>query len=220
MLGRCNGPLYFALTVPFRPKGELAPSLKASVCVQYGAALGSGDKGEEATLSTSTIFPFQTEPVKTALLLIIRAFSSINDITRQLRAILLLVASFIAFLGSQRIQIKMATDSEVRQRKPAGEKQPEEKKARSKAQAEDDNSSRLDILRVLTFLFVASCGLSYVISSGESLFWGMKDKPYYLQTSWWQSKLVSYPIAPNCTYVYSSFCIVYMNQTTNFITFL
>ncbi|KAK0634353.1 hypothetical protein B0T17DRAFT_513097 [Bombardia bombarda] len=54
---------------------------------------------------------------------------------------------------------------------------------------EEAYSPYLDILRVLTFLFFASCGLSYLISSGETFFWGMKNPPTYLQAAWWKSQL-------------------------------
>ncbi|KAJ6789077.1 hypothetical protein PWT90_00379 [Aphanocladium album] len=81
-------------------------------------------------------------------------------------------------------------DSELRQRKAKGDgKDKESAKLRARTQADDESGSpRLDILRVLTFLFLASCGLSYVISSGESFFWGMKNKPNYLKPDWWKAK--------------------------------
>lgn len=76
----------------------------------------------------------------------------------------------------------------------------EDAKLRAKAQRDDESGSlRLDILRVLTFLFIASCGLSYVISSGESFFWGMQNKPYYLKPDWWKAKFVcNHPKAGTC----------------------
>lgn len=86
-------------------------------------------------------------------------------------------------------------DSEVRQRKPLAEEKPAQKKLtkpRPKSHDQDEYSSwGLDILRVLSFLFVASCGLSYVISSGESFFWGMQNKPNYMRVDYWKSKFVS-----------------------------
>ncbi|KAK1754407.1 membrane-associated progesterone-binding protein 4 [Echria macrotheca] len=54
---------------------------------------------------------------------------------------------------------------------------------------EDAYSPWIDVLRVITFLFVASCGLSYLISGGESFFWGMKHTPNYLKSTWWKAKL-------------------------------
>ncbi|ODA82100.1 hypothetical protein RJ55_00605 [Drechmeria coniospora] len=57
------------------------------------------------------------------------------------------------------------------------------------AEDEDDYTPWVDVLRVLTFLFLASCALSYMISSGESFFWGMKQKPYYLRVDWWKARL-------------------------------
>jgi hypothetical protein len=61
-----------------------------------------------------------------------------------------------------------------------------------KIEDEDAYSPVLDIFRVLTFLFIASCGLSYVVSGGESWFWGMKDPPKYLQMQWWKGQVVSW----------------------------
>ena len=64
------------------------------------------------------------------------------------------------------------------------------RKKRSRVEEEDDYSPYLDIVRVLTFLLVASCGVSYLVSNGESYFWGMKNKPDYLKLSWWKLQYV------------------------------
>lgn len=98
-------------------------------------------------------------------------------------------------------------ESTARQRKPQ-EKQPvtdeadddskvssqpkarSARKRRSPVDEEDDYSPYLDIFRVLTFVLLASCGLSYLISNGESFFWGMKNKPDYLKLSWWKMQYV------------------------------
>ncbi|KAK3990746.1 membrane-associated progesterone-binding protein 4 [Cladorrhinum sp. PSN332] len=107
-----------------------------------------------------------------------------------------------------------STDATVRRRKPepednnskpvtSSESEPidsdnEKKKAkkskRKKSKLEDvEEYDRfdmiLDIARVVSFLFLVSCGLSYLISGGESFFWGMSDPPNYLKASWWKSKL-------------------------------
>lgn len=50
----------------------------------------------------------------------------------------------------------------------------------------------IDVARVLTFLLVVSCGLSYLVSAGESFFWTMKVPPKYLRTEWWRSQLVGW----------------------------
>ncbi|EGO56043.1 hypothetical protein NEUTE1DRAFT_64300 [Neurospora tetrasperma FGSC 2508] len=66
------------------------------------------------------------------------------------------------------------------------------KKKAPKRRIEDEDESNpwlLDILRVISFLFLASCGLSYLISNGESFFWGMSHPPNYLQLEWWKSQL-------------------------------
>lgn len=83
-------------------------------------------------------------------------------------------------------------ESSLRQRKPtvAPEKDGVPKKAEARIDEEDAYSPWVDILRVLTFLFIASCGLSYLISSGESWFWGMKNPPSYLRADWWKSQFV------------------------------
>ncbi|KAI1496408.1 putative heme binding protein [Biscogniauxia marginata] len=55
---------------------------------------------------------------------------------------------------------------------------------------EDDSYSPwLDVLRVLSFLALASCGLSYLISGGESFTWGLRHTPKYVQLEWWKSQL-------------------------------
>lgn len=59
-----------------------------------------------------------------------------------------------------------------------------------KAKSEDAYSPVLDVFRVLTFLLFASCGLSYLISGGESYTWGLKNPPKYLQKDWWASHMV------------------------------
>lgn len=87
-------------------------------------------------------------------------------------------------------------DSEVRQRKaPAGGKDTKggasTKKLQKKVDKEDGSSMLLDVFRVLTFLLLASCGISYFISGGESFFWGMKNKPQYLKVQYWKNLVVS-----------------------------
>ena len=93
--------------------------------------------------------------------------------------------------------------SSVRQRKPkeASEKEsPKVVPVAKRAKDEDGYSPWLDIFRVLTFLLLASSGLSYLVSSGESFFWSMKVPPKYLQKKWWEDQFVcstikSIPIA-------------------------
>lgn len=86
-------------------------------------------------------------------------------------------------------------DSELRQRKPQDTEEPVQetkvkKKTKSKVRDADAESPWVDVLRVISFLFVASCALSYWISNGESFFWGMKNKPNYLQVDWWKAQMV------------------------------
>ncbi|KAI0142345.1 cytochrome b5 [Hypoxylon sp. NC0597] len=54
---------------------------------------------------------------------------------------------------------------------------------------EEAYSPWLDVLRVLSFLIVASCGLSYLISGGESFTWNLRTPPKYMQLDWWKAQL-------------------------------
>jgi hypothetical protein len=83
--------------------------------------------------------------------------------------------------------------AELRQRKPAASKA----KAKPEPSADDETSYSpwVDILRVVTFLIVASCGLSYFITDGKSFLWGGVSKPDVLRPNWWQEKLVRAPAA-------------------------
>jgi predicted heme/steroid binding protein len=100
------------------------------------------------------------------------------------------------------------SDPSVRQRKPktstsnsnysSDDSEPKLVKVKTVAQkgkgdSEDAYSPYVDILRVLTFLVFASCGLSYLISGGETWTWGMKNPPKYLQKNWWASQMVYIP---------------------------
>ncbi|KAI1330569.1 putative heme binding protein [Xylariaceae sp. FL0255] len=60
---------------------------------------------------------------------------------------------------------------------------------KQKLNEEDDYTPWVDILRVLSFLIFASCGLSYLVSNGESFTWGVKHPPKYLQVDWWKAQL-------------------------------
>ncbi|UKZ77260.1 hypothetical protein TrVFT333_004980 [Trichoderma virens FT-333] len=81
-------------------------------------------------------------------------------------------------------------DSELRQRKQQDAKPAKTKSSsKSRVDEEDAYSPWLDTLRVISFLFVASCALSYWISNGESFFWGMRNKPHYLRVDWWKAQI-------------------------------
>lgn len=93
----------------------------------------------------------------------------------------------------------MTETSELRQRKAAPTKEdeaPRKTRPKSRADEEDEYTPWVDILRVLTSLFVASCALSYLISSGESLFWGLQHKPKYMRLDWWKSHFVRSTLLP------------------------
>jgi hypothetical protein len=83
------------------------------------------------------------------------------------------------------------------------------KKATPNAQLDDDDAYTtanliLDIFRVLTFIFLASCGLSYLISNGETFFWGMSNPPKYMKLDWWKKQMVcplTLPSPPRLPYV-------------------
>ncbi|KPM44255.1 hypothetical protein AK830_g2244 [Neonectria ditissima] len=113
----------------------------------------------------------------------------------------------------------MEDDSTVRQRKPVPAQEPEsseeettvEKPPKKRLAKIDDEeldayTPWVDILRVLTFLLMASCGLSYVISGGESWFWGMKHKPNYMTVDYWKD-IIKGPVSspPLRTMAYYSF---------------
>lgn len=93
------------------------------------------------------------------------------------------------FAGTPSEKLRPAQDQ-------AGAKPKTKKKTKSPrdAIAETDGFSIwLDVLRVLTFLAVASCGLSYVMSSGESWTWGYKNKPRILRPLYWKILWVRFP---------------------------
>lgn len=127
-------------------------------------------------------------------------------------------------VSSTALQVStMAADSDtnaaVRQRRPekgtedltsASQAQAQEqtsatKKGKKKTNKSDDNEDKVeyenrwvDAARVLTFLLFVSCGLSYLVSSGESFFWSMQVPPKYMRLEWWQSQLVcSFPVSPS-----------------------
>ncbi|KAI2631870.1 cytochrome b5 [Hypoxylon sp. NC1633] len=54
---------------------------------------------------------------------------------------------------------------------------------------DEQYSPWLDILRVLSFLVLASCGLSYLVSGGESFTWSLRAPPKYMQLDWWKTQL-------------------------------
>ncbi|KOS22127.1 Membrane steroid-binding protein 2 [Escovopsis weberi] len=88
-------------------------------------------------------------------------------------------------------------DSELRQRKqqpaPTSDATEADSSKKGKKSApedpEDGYSPWLDILRLITFLMVASCALSFAVSNGESFFWGMKEKPWWLRRQYWTTKV-------------------------------
>jgi hypothetical protein len=103
----------------------------------------------------------------------------------------------------------MAKDATARRRKPApkddASSSSEDEMAQYKASKKtttardefDDvpntaGSIALDILRVLTFLVLASMGLSYLVTNGESFFWGNGNQAKYLRPAFWAQKLVRY----------------------------
>lgn len=61
---------------------------------------------------------------------------------------------------------------------------------RARQRSEDEYNPWVDVLRVLTFLVLASAGLSYLISSGDTFTWGIKQPPKYLQRAYWEEKFV------------------------------
>ena len=84
-------------------------------------------------------------------------------------------------------------DSELRQRKAQADK-PADAEPKNRRSTDDDDdegySPWVDVLRVITFLIVASCGLSYVVTGGSSWVWGGVQKPQYMRVDWWKEQLV------------------------------
>jgi hypothetical protein len=90
----------------------------------------------------------------------------------------------------------MADEPTLRQRKPQPKNEtesgvshpstpPKKGKKRSSAKVDEEDpwdgySPYLDVVRVISFIIVASMGLSYVISGGESFWWGHKNKPNWM----------------------------------------
>ncbi|KAM0240458.1 hypothetical protein ACHAPO_002356 [Fusarium lateritium] len=103
----------------------------------------------------------------------------------------------------------MADESTLRQRKPQPKNdsasevsQPSTptKKGKKTSSSKVDHdgiwdgySPYLDILRVISFLFVASMGLSYVISGGESYWWGHKNKPEWMTQKFYKELILGPP---------------------------
>ncbi|CAI6096991.1 hypothetical protein V2G26_016030 [Clonostachys chloroleuca] len=80
-------------------------------------------------------------------------------------------------------------DSEVRKRKTKTDESEKKSKVYKTTDVDDETSSNkwLDALRGLTFLLLASCALSYMISSGNSFMWG--KRPHYLTVDYWKAQL-------------------------------
>lgn len=73
--------------------------------------------------------------------------------------------------------------SELRQRPTAAAKSSSPQKLEFKEKSsndEDHGVSLLDVIRVVVALIIASCGLSYYMTSSESVLWGYR--PWY--TRW------------------------------------
>lgn len=88
-------------------------------------------------------------------------------------------------------------------------------KSRDAEEDEEPDSPWLDVLRVLSFLVLASCGLSYLVSGGESWTWGFDNKPRFLRLAYWKTLVVglsrySFHPLPLDSYIFSlmaaSFC--------------
>lgn len=87
-------------------------------------------------------------------------------------------------------------DSELRQRKLAKvEDDPKTTRLEVEDEEEEPVTYWVDILRVLTFLMVASCGLSYLITNGDSWVWGGVNRPQYTTVDWWKAQLVSFIVS-------------------------
>lgn len=90
-----------------------------------------------------------------------------------------------------RVEELSTSDEEGEEDQPVATEKGTKKSKTPSAEEEDEYSPWVDILRVLSLLFVISCGLSYLVSGGESFFWGMKNPPKYMQVDWWKAQIVS-----------------------------
>jgi hypothetical protein len=107
-------------------------------------------------------------------------------------------------LRQRKPQPKNETDSEVSQ--PSTPTKKHKKRSSDKVDREDPwdgYSPYVDVLRVISFIVVASMGLSYVISGGESFWWGHKNKPEWMTQKFYK-ELILGPVS--CT---SSYCHCY-----------
>ncbi|KAI2634155.1 cytochrome b5 [Hypomontagnella submonticulosa] len=59
---------------------------------------------------------------------------------------------------------------------------------RERISDDESYSPWVDVLRVISFLVVASCALSYLVSGGETFTWNMKAPPKYMQLDWWKAQ--------------------------------
>ncbi|UZP41993.1 hypothetical protein NXS19_009809 [Fusarium pseudograminearum] len=100
-------------------------------------------------------------------------------------------------LRQRKPQPKNDSASEVSQPSTPTKKGKKGKKTSSSKADQDDTwdgySPYVDILRVISFLFVASMGLSYVISGGESYWWGHKNKPEWMTQKFYQELILGPP---------------------------
>ncbi|KAI1817095.1 putative heme binding protein [Poronia punctata] len=88
-------------------------------------------------------------------------------------------------------EVDTSEAEEIEREREEAEARLQKKKKRSpeeKIEEDDEYSPWLDVLRVLSFLILASCALSYLISNGETFTWGMKNPPKYLRTDFWTAK--------------------------------
>ncbi|KAH8678132.1 hypothetical protein BX600DRAFT_493459 [Xylariales sp. PMI_506] len=84
-------------------------------------------------------------------------------------------------------EVEELTSSETESQPPA-EKTKIKRTTKELVKTEDSYSPFVDVFRVLTFLVLASIGLSYIITGGDSFFWGMRHPPKYLRVNWWKEQ--------------------------------
>lgn len=90
--------------------------------------------------------------------------------------------------------VELGTDDESDTPVPKPTRKPSTKKL---VDNDDEGYSPwVDILRVLSFLVFASCGLSYLVSGGESFTWSLRAPPKYMQMDWWKAQFVRVPFLP------------------------
>jgi hypothetical protein len=92
--------------------------------------------------------------------------------------------------GAQPRVVELENSEEEREFEKQAAKDKAKRTANERVKDDDDYKPWLDILRVLTFVILASAGISYLVSNGQSFTWGFKHSPKYLTVDYWKAQFV------------------------------